>query len=112
MCLIFYKSQLNIDTNLGDQAFALGQVADAIGKGTHDQQGLGDPESDGLPIWDPEFLRRIDGFFLIAGDCDWTINRKIVEIENIFGLTGTTGTPSIRHVRSVNGNALPNKEEQ
>ncbi|TFK60878.1 Dyp-type peroxidase [Pluteus cervinus] len=111
----FGHEALGIDNrDLGDNAFALGQAADAIAKGTDDGKGLGDPETlnssgERVPRWDPEFLQRIDGFFLVTGDSDKTIQEKIGDIQSAFGVG--SATPSIKHVHSISGKSLDGKIE-
>ncbi|TFK64362.1 Dyp-type peroxidase [Pluteus cervinus] len=97
---------LGIDIGSHNKSFALGQADDAIGKGTHDGEGLNDPEisGGGKPDWDKEFLEPIHGFFLIAGDSDTSIKTKIGEIETAF-------KDSISKVHSVSGKGLHDKKE-
>ena len=94
--------QLGIDDRkLGDSAFLAGQRADAenlLDKGT----GTGPFY---VPDWEEPFKSEIHGVFLLAGDSPPTIDDKLQEIKNIFGVGGPK--PSVKEITSVRGDTRP-----
>ncbi|KAF8884655.1 hypothetical protein BD779DRAFT_1612092 [Infundibulicybe gibba] len=84
-----------------DTAFKSGQLADSINLG---DKGTSEG-SEFVPDWEPAFKEQIHGLILIAGDSHNTVNKKIHEIEHIFGLD--TAHPSIREVTRIEGDVRP-----
>ncbi|KAK0470216.1 peroxidase TAP [Desarmillaria tabescens] len=79
---------------LGDSAFKTGQLKDAA-------VNLGDKLGhDSLPDWEPAFKEKIDAVILIAGDSHLTVNKKLLEIQTLFGT-------SIHEVTHIQGDARP-----
>nr|7ANV_A Chain A, ancestral D-type dye decolorizing peroxidase [Geotrichum candidum] len=95
------------DDNLGDTAFKAGQLADA--------QNLGDPGTGNagakfVPDWDPAFKEKdIHGVILVAGDSHETVDKKLQEIEAIFGVGGPHA--SIHEVLTIQGDVRPGDEK-
>lgn len=94
--------QLGIDDRkLADPAFLAGQRADA--EGLHDK-GTGTGPSY-VPDWEQPFKDEIHGVFLLAGDSLDTVDKKLQEIKNIFGVGGPR--PSVKEITSVRGDLRP-----
>lgn len=70
-----------------------------------DALALNDPMDGDKPKWDPEFLERIDGVILVAGDSQKTTGEKVHEVTNIFG--HGSNRSSIHIVRSIDGKVRP-----
>ncbi|KAF4612368.1 hypothetical protein D9613_003959 [Agrocybe pediades] len=99
----FGLKALNInDANLVDTAFLGGQKLDA-GANLGDK-GTGSGPSF-VPDWEEPFKKDIHGVFLVAGDSHDTVNKKIGEIKQIFGVGGHT--PSLTEVTTIVGDARP-----
>jgi len=97
--------QLGIDDKkLADPAFLAGQRADA--EGLHDK-GTGTGPSF-VPDWEQPFKEEIHGVFLLAGDSPPTIDKKLQEIKNIFGVGGPK--PSVKEITSVRGDTRPKEQ--
>jgi Dyp-type peroxidase family len=89
------------DSKLGDEAFLKGQRADAeslADKGT----GTGDTF---IPDWEEAFQKPVDGAIILAGDSHGTVDKKLDQIEAIFGVG--TQTASISTVTSIRGDSRP-----
>jgi len=89
------------DGKLSDSAFLAGQRADA--EGLHDK-GTGTGPSY-VPDWEQPFKKEIHGVFLLAGDSHATIDKKLHDIKNIFGVGGPK--PSIKEITTVRGDTRP-----
>jgi len=94
--------QLGIEhSKLNDAPFVAGQRADA-------QTLLDQGRVDGgvfTPDWEEPFKQEIHGVFVIAGESHFSVDKKIHEIEAIFGVGGPS--PSFQKVTSVVGDARP-----
>ena len=82
---------------LNDGPFLDGQRADAL--------TLFDPTTDGILDWEEPFKQEIHGVFVVAGESHFSVDKKIHEIEAIFGVGGPS--PSLQKVTSVVGDARP-----
>ncbi|KAK0199294.1 peroxidase TAP [Desarmillaria ectypa] len=79
---------------LDDSAFKSGQLKDAA-------VNLGDKlGDDSLPDWEPAFKEKIDAIILVAGDSHLTVNKKVLEIQALFGA-------SILEVTHIQGDVRP-----
>ncbi|KAF9002157.1 peroxidase TAP [Cyathus striatus] len=90
------------DKNLVDTAFMTGQRIDAgatLGDKGTSSEGNFDPD------WDPAFKNEIHGVFIIAGDSHGTVEKKVGEIEKVFGVGAPS--PSIKEVARVRGDSRP-----
>jgi len=86
---------------LNDAPFVAGQRADA--EGLLDQ---GTKAGDVFtPDWEEPFKQEIHGVFVIAGESHFSVDKKIHEIEAIFGVGGPS--PSFQKVTSVVGDTRP-----
>lgn len=74
-----------------------------------DAPSLNDPMVGDKPKWDKEFLERIDGVILVAGESDKTTKKKIKEVLKVFGRDGKKS--SIDIVRSMDGNVRPGDQD-
>ncbi len=74
-----------------------------------DAPSLNDPMDGNKPKWDKEFLERIDGVILIAGDSEKTTKKKTQEVIKVFGRSEKKS--SIEIVRSMDGSVRPGDEE-
>lgn len=76
-----------------------------------DSEALGDPGARDIngfePNWEPEFKKQIHGVFLVAGDSRASVNRKISDVEAIFGVK--TNNASINLIIRVTGDVRPGK---
>lgn len=87
-----------------DAAFLGGQEADA--------QALGDSGTGTgttfVPDWLPQFKEEIHGLIIFSGDSHATVDAKVAQVLNIFGL----GTPasSVAEVFRVTGDVRPGNE--
>jgi len=83
---------------LNDAPFLAGQHADA-------QTFFDPPTADGTPDWEEPFKQEIHGVFVVAGESHFSVDKKIHEIEAIFGVGGPS--PSFQKVTSVVGDTRP-----
>ncbi|KAF5375843.1 hypothetical protein D9615_008174 [Tricholomella constricta] len=96
------------DANLTktETIFEMGQKKDA--------QSLGDKGttvgSEFVPDWEPEFLQDIHGVILVSGDSHGTVNKKLQQVKEIFGLAQGPNKSSIKAVTSIVGDVRPGKE--
>ncbi|KAF8151502.1 hypothetical protein B0H34DRAFT_131748 [Crassisporium funariophilum] len=90
------------DAKLIDTAFLTGQRIDA-GANLGDQGTGSGPNFD--PDWEPEFKEELHGVIVVAGDSHLSVDKKIRQIEQIFGVG--SNVHSIREVTSVRGDARP-----
>lgn len=90
--------RLGLAADLGDIAFANGQLANAEGV-------LGDD----LKEWDEDFKKDLHGLILVTGDCNENVDMKLGSTKALFGC----GTPhaSIVEVTHIVGHVRPGKED-
>lgn len=92
------------DSNLSnDKSFQTGQRADAVNlkdKGTTTGGTF-------VPDWEPAFLQDIHAVILIAGDSHLTVNNKLNQIRDIFGVGSATA--SIKEVTTIVGDVRAGK---
>jgi len=97
-------TKIGITDNSGDVAFEGGQLKDA--------EGLGDKGTkignNFDPDWEPVFKRPIHGVILVAGDSHPSVDKKLYEIEHIFGVG--TFHHSIHEVARLRGDVRPGEE--
>lgn len=74
-----------------------------------DAPSLNDPMDGNKPKWDKEFLERIDGVILVAGDSQNTTQKKVKEVIQVFGRSEKKS--SIDIVRSMDGQVRPGDEQ-
>ncbi|GLB42843.1 putative peroxidase [Lyophyllum shimeji] len=86
--------------------FELGQRQDAKNLG---DKGTGDIPNF-VPEWEPAFLQDIHAVILISGDSHRTVDKKLQEIKEIFGLAPSGNKPSIKEVTTIVGDVRPGKE--
>jgi len=58
-----------------------------------------------IPDWEQPFKAEIHGVFLLAGDSRSTVDKKLQEIKNIFGVGGPKS--SLKEITSVRGDTRP-----
>ncbi|TFK20175.1 Dyp-type peroxidase [Coprinopsis marcescibilis] len=104
----FQKLGINDSTLFGgntNDPFSVGQLNDAV-------RNLGDPTKETpngvVPDWEKEFLQPIHGLILIAGESHATTDKKLKEVEAIFGVGSKT--PSVKKVKLIRGDVRPGKE--
>jgi len=87
-----------------DVAFTNGQLLDSKNLGDN-----GTTTSTGFtPDWEKEFLNPIHGLIFLSGDSHQTIDKKLREVESVFGI-GTLH-PSIHEVARLVGDVRPGAE--
>ncbi|KAF8059915.1 hypothetical protein FPV67DRAFT_349692 [Lyophyllum atratum] len=96
------------DSNLTstEPNFSLGQKQDAKNLG---DKGTGDIPNF-VPDWEPAFLKDIHAVILISGDSHGTVDKKLQQIKEIFGIAPGQYKPSIKEVTSIVGDVRPGKE--
>jgi hypothetical protein len=85
-----FRFRSRSSTRSSDPAFLAGQRADAEGL---NDKGTGTGPSF-VPDWEQPFKSEIHGVFLLAGDSHATVDKKLQEIKNIFGVGGPK--PSVK----------------
>ncbi|GLB42844.1 putative peroxidase [Lyophyllum shimeji] len=86
--------------------FLLGQKEDAKNLG---DKGTGDIPNF-VPDWEPAFLQDIHAVILISGDSHGTVDKKLRQIKEIFGLAPGNHKPSIKEVIAVVGDVRPGNQ--
>lgn len=92
------------DVKLNDSAFLAGQRVDAgenlLDKGT----GQGTNFS---PDWEEPFKKEIHGVIILAGDSHATVDAKLNQIKEIFGVGPGGAKSSLAEVTTIRGDARP-----
>lgn len=80
--------QLGITDDIGDGPFTAGQFAGA--EGLHDKGTTTNGAFQ--PNWDPAFLNGVHGMIIVAGDCQSTVDERLLEATSILQLGGPNAT--------------------